>query len=114
MASRWAQRESSQPSSWRQALLFNSLLLLLPILAARIIAAAYTTDIVSDPMSVEARAETRIQIDRAFGNLTPNNTDARDFWAARISQTLRERDFAAARQADSHAPLQNRVREAFG
>lgn len=105
MASRWAQRESSQPSSWRQALLFNSLLLLLPILAARIIAAAYTTDIVSDPMSVEARAETRIQIDRAFGNLTPNNTDARDFWAARISQTLRERDFAAARGYLLAAPL---------
>lgn len=105
MASRWAQRESSQPSSWRQALLFNSLLLLLPILAARIIAAAYTTDIASDPMSVEARAETRVQIDRAFGNLIPNNTDARDFWAARISQTLRERDFAAARGYLLAAPL---------
>ena len=105
MASRWAQRESSQPSSWRQALLFNSLLLLLPVLAARIIAAAYTTDIASDPMSVEARTETRTQIERAFGDLTPNNVDARDFWAARISQTLRERDFAAARGYLLAAPL---------
>lgn len=105
MASRWAQRESSQPSSWRQALLFNSLLLLLPILAARIIAAAYTADIVSDPMSVEARAETRVQIDRAFGEIAPRGATARDFWAARISQTLRERDFVAARGYLLAAPV---------
>lgn len=112
MASRWAQRESSRPSSWRQALLFNSLLLLLPILAARIIAAAYTTDIASDPMSAEARAETRIQIDRAFGDLTPSNIEPRDFWAARISQTLRERDFAAARGYLLAAPLMLSRRDA--
>lgn len=97
MASRWAQRESKRPSTWRQSLLFNSILVILPFLAARIIAAAYTADIVSDPMSVEARAETRNQIEDAFRNLKGSDAQARGAWAARIDATLKARDFSAAR-----------------
>ncbi|MEM9054904.1 MAG: hypothetical protein AAGB16_06225, partial [Pseudomonadota bacterium] len=66
MTSRWRQREVQRPSTWRQSLLFNSLILLLPILAARIIIAAYTSDIATDPLSLEARTETRQEIESEF------------------------------------------------
>lgn len=105
MTSRWRQRESGRPSSWRQSLLFNSLLLLLPILASRIIIGAYTSDIATDPMGVEARTETRAQIDQSLRSLAGPVGLERDHWAGRVEQTLRERDFAAARGYLLAAPL---------
>ena len=105
MTSRWRQREVERPSTWRQSLLFNSLILLLPIFAARIIIAAYTSDIATDPLSLEARTETRQEIDEEFRTLViPNGTERRA-WAERIGQTLEERDFSAARGYLLAAPL---------
>ena len=105
MASRWRQREASRPSSWRQSLLFNSLLLLLPIMAARVIDGAYTSDIANDPMSLQARTETQQQIENTFRGLTPKDGMERTHWAARIEETLKERDFSAARGYLLAAPL---------
>lgn len=105
MTSRWRQREVERPSTWRQSLLFNSLILLLPIFAARIVIAAYTSDIATDPLSLEARTETRQEIDSEFRKLTAPLGEERRFWAARIDQTLQERDFSAARGYLLAAPL---------
>ncbi len=105
MTSRWRQRESGRPSSWRQSLLFNSLLLLLPILASRIIIGAYTSDIATDPMGVEALKETRAQIEQSLRGFAGPVGSERDHWAGRVEQTLRERDFAAARGYLLAAPL---------
>lgn len=105
MTSRWRQREVQRPSTWRQSLLFNSLILLLPILASRIIIAAYTSDIATDPLSLEARTETRQEIDDEFRKLVIPNGNERIAWAARIEQTLEERDFSAARGYLLAAPL---------
>lgn len=105
MASRWRQREATRPSTWRQSLLFNSLLLLLPIMASRIIIAAYTSDIATDPMSLQARTETRAHIEETFRTLTPGENEARAHWAGRIEDTLNERDFPAARGYLLAAPL---------
>jgi hypothetical protein len=105
MTSRWRQREIERPSTWRQSLLFNSLILLLPIFAARIIIAAYTSDIATDPLSLDARTETRQQIEEEFRALViPNGTERRA-WAERIGQTIDERDFSAARGYLLAAPL---------
>lgn len=105
MTSRWRQREVERPSTWRQSLLFNSLILLLPIFAARIVIAAYTSDIATDPLSLEARTETRQEIDSEFRKLTAPLGEERRLWAARIDQTLQERDFSAARGYLLAAPL---------
>ncbi len=105
MASRWRQRETTRPSTWRQSLLFNSLLLLLPIMASRIIIAAYTSDIATDPMSLQARTETRAHIEDSFRSLTTEDGEARAQWARRIEATLSERDFPAARGYLLAAPL---------
>ncbi len=105
MTSRWRQREVQRPSTWRQSLLFNSLILLLPIFAARIIIAAYTSDIATDPLSLEARTETRQEIEAEFQDLVIPNGRERQAWAARIEQTLDERAFSAARGYLLAAPL---------
>ncbi|MDJ0920520.1 MAG: hypothetical protein QNI84_05290 [Henriciella sp.] len=97
MTSRWKQREFKRQSTWRQSLLFNSLLLILPIMAARIIIGAYTSDIATDPLSQEARMETLQEIESSFRGLSGTETIARDVWARKIESTLAERDFSAAR-----------------
>ncbi|MEM7329604.1 MAG: hypothetical protein AAF437_12745 [Pseudomonadota bacterium] len=105
MTSRWRQREVQRPSTWRQSLLFNSLILLIPIFAARVIVAAYTSDIATDPLSLEARTETRAEIDDEFRALIAPSGQERLAWAQRIEQTLDERDFSAARGYLLAAPL---------
>ena len=105
MTSRWRQREIERPSTWRQSLLFNSLILLIPIFAARILVSAYTSDIATDPLSLEARTETRQEIDSEFRKLTAPLGEERRQWADRIDQTLQERDFSAARGYLLAAPL---------
>ena len=105
MPSRWRQREASRASTWRQSLLFNSLILILPIFAAHIVVAAYTSDIATDPMGVDARTETRDKIEESLAALTPPTDRARDAWAQRIETTLNERDFSAARGYLLAAPL---------
>ena len=105
MTSRWRQREVQRPSTWRQSLLFNSLILLIPIFAARVIVAAYTSDIATDPLSLEARTETRAEIDSEFRDLSAPGGQERLAWAQRIEQTLDQRDFSAARGYLLAAPL---------
>ncbi|MEO0608186.1 MAG: hypothetical protein AAFY82_08125 [Pseudomonadota bacterium] len=78
-------------------MLFNSLILLIPIFAARIVVAAYTSDIATDPLSLEARTETRQEIESEFRKLAAFPGEERRHWASRIDQTLNERDFSAAR-----------------
>jgi hypothetical protein len=97
MASRWRQGKRVRPSTWRQALLFNALALLLPVLAANTIIAAFTTSAITNPNSIEARTETRAEIDKAFEALRLSDTTARQSWASRIDQTVTERAFSAAR-----------------
>lgn len=105
MTSRWRQREFERPSTWRQSLLFNSLMLLMPIFASQIITAAYTSDMATDSLSLEALSETRQEIDEEFRTLViPNGTERRA-WAERIEATLDERDFSAARGYLLAAPL---------
>ncbi len=105
MASRWRQREAGRPSSWRQSLLFNSLLMLLPIMAARIIAMAYTSDIATDPMGLQARTETRQEIEEKFRSIGAEEGQDRARWSSRVEVTLQERDFSAARGYLLAAPL---------
>ncbi|NQY41019.1 MAG: hypothetical protein HRT80_13075 [Henriciella sp.] len=80
-------------------------MLLMPIFASQIITAAYTSDMATDSLSLEALSETRQEIDEEFRTLViPNGTERRA-WAERIEATLDERDFSAARGYLLAAPL---------
>ena len=98
-------RESSRQGTWRQALLFNSLLLLLAVLGARIMTKAYTAESVGDVPDIQARTETRRAIDEAFQTIVPKGNVARAFWADQISRELSARDFSAARGYLLAAPV---------
>lgn len=97
MSSRWRQREARRASTWRQSLLFNSLLLLLPVFAAEIVTEAFSADLASQMNSPIAQIETRDQIREALGELIPGSENKREAWAARVSETLNEGNFPAAR-----------------
>lgn len=97
MALRWRNGKTVRPSTWRQALLFNALLLFLPVLAANTIISAYTTSALTNPNSIEARNETRSEIERAFTSLRSADSTARQDWAMRIDGAVANRDFASAR-----------------
>lgn len=98
-------RESPRQGTWRQALLFNSLLILLAVLGARIMTNAYTAESVGDVPDIQARTETRRAIDEAFQTIIPKGNVARAFWADQISRELASRDFSAARGYLLAAPV---------
>ena len=98
-------READRKGTWRQALVFNSLLLVLAVLAVRILVIAYTPESVGDVADVQARDETRREIDRAFETIVPDGIPARTFWAEQIARELSTRDFSAARGYLLAAPV---------
>lgn len=98
-------READRKGTWRQALVFNSLLLVLAVLAVRILVNAYTPESVGDVADVQARDETRREIDRAFETIVPEGIPARTFWAEQIARELSTRDFSAARGYLLAAPV---------
>ena len=65
--------ERRRRSTWRQALVFNGLLLLLPILSARLLISAHAGGDLGNVVDRQARAETRIEIDANLAALVPPN-----------------------------------------
>ena len=98
-------KEQDRSGTWRQALLFNSLLLLLIVLGTRVLTNAYTAQSVGDVPDIQARNETRREIDMAFETIVPKGNVARAFWADQIARELEARDFSAARGYLLAAPV---------
>lgn len=98
-------REKDRHGTWRQALLFNSLLLLIVVLGTRVLTNAYTAESVGDVPDIQARNETRKEIDTAFQTIVPKGNVARAFWADQIARELESRDFSAARGYLLAAPV---------
>lgn len=98
-------KEQDRSGTWRQALLFNSLLLLLIVLGTRVLTNAYTAQSVGDVPDIQARNETRREIDMAFETIVPKGNVARAFWADQIARELDARDFSAARGYLLAAPV---------
>lgn len=97
MARYHRRRELEEKGSWRHALVFNSLLLILAVLAVRVLVNAYSTQSLDGSLDAEARDNTRREIDKAFETIVPDGVPSRAYWAEQIANELALRDFSAAR-----------------
>lgn len=97
MARYHRRREADQRGTWRQALVFNSLLLILAVLACRVLVNAYGLQRLDGVTDIQAREETRREIDQAFETIVPDGMPSRAYWADQIANELETRDFSAAR-----------------
>ncbi|WP_430402184.1 hypothetical protein [Hyphomonas sp.] len=81
-----------------QAVIFNSLLILMPVIGAQILGGAFSGATFSDAPSVEAIDQTRHNMDEAFTAMAPRNAaDKYKFWHDIVSRELTARDVTAAR-----------------
>ena len=80
-----------------QAVIFNSMLILIPVIAAQVLGAAFSGAAFSDSPGIEAIDQTRKNMDEAFSSFAPRNPgDRYEFWYDVVDRELGERDIAAA------------------
>ncbi|WP_156945635.1 hypothetical protein [Hyphomonas johnsonii] len=78
--------------------MFNSLLILIPVIAAQILAGAFSGATFSESPAVESIDQTRRNMDETFAAMAPRNAaDKYKFWHDIISRELAARDVTAAR-----------------
>ncbi len=93
-----ASRKAAGPASgWTSGLIFNALLLLVPVLAVNVMSATFAGQAQSDEPSAESVADTRKAIESAFEQLSVPGDDARAYWAGLVDRELDARNVSAAR-----------------
>ena len=90
-------RQSGLSPGWLQAVVFNGLLIVLPLLAASAVAGVFDARDYPDEPTAAAVAETKDALEEAFADLVPRRADRRAYWADLVDRELRARDLAAAR-----------------
>jgi hypothetical protein len=91
-------KRSIRSSGWMQAVMFNSLLILIPVIGAQVVGGAFSGATFSEAPSVEAIDQTRHNMDDAFTAMAPRNAaDKYKFWHDIVSRELTARDVTAAR-----------------
>ena len=84
-------------AGWMQAVVFNAMLILLPVTGAKVLGAAFSGAAFSDSPGIEAIDQTRKNMDDAFASFAPRNPgDRYEFWYDVVDRELSERDVAAA------------------
>ena len=90
-------KRTDKTSGWMPAVIFNSLLILTPVIAAQVLGAAFSGASFSESPAIEAIDQTRRNIDAAFASFAPRNPgDRYEFWYDVVDRELGERDMAAA------------------
>jgi hypothetical protein len=90
-------KSTGKTSGWMQAVVFNSMLILLPVIGAQVLGAAFSGSAFSDSPGIEAIDQTRKNMDDAFASFAPRNpSDRYEFWYDVVDRELSERDVAAA------------------
>ena len=80
-----------------QAVVFNSMLILIPVIGAQVLGAAFSGAAFSDSPGIEAIDQTRKNMDDAFTSFAPRNpSDRYEFWYDVVDRELSEQDVAAA------------------
>lgn len=78
--------------------MFNSLLILMPVIAAQTLGHVYSGVSITDTPNVEAIDHTRRNMDDAFAAMAPRNGgDRMRYWSDIVSRELAEKDASAAR-----------------
>ncbi len=91
-------REASANRGWLLAILFNTLLILIPVMAARTIAGAYSGGAIAETPSLDAIAQTRIRMDEAFEDIAPRSAARRlPDWQNRVMDALEAHDYSTMR-----------------
>lgn len=93
------------PSYWIQAVLFNALLMLIPLLAADTIKSAFSTNALSDEPTIESLEATRESIDAAFRSLASSKVERKEYWTNQIDKYLAQKNVAAAEGFLLAAPI---------
>ncbi len=80
------------------AVIFNSLLILIPVISSQVLDSAYSGAAFSDSPGIEAIDQTRSNIDSAFASLAPRNPQDRlRYWSDIVARELNDNDISAAR-----------------
>ena len=90
-------QNSNRSTAWFLALIFNGLMFLLPIIAARVVIIAFSGSGIGQAPTPEALTETRRNIEAEFERMAPRSEDARLYWSNLIERELRAKDLSAAR-----------------
>jgi len=90
-------KSTDKTSGWMQAVIFNSMLILIPVIAARVLGSAFSGAAFSDSPGIEAIDQTRKNMDDAFASFAPRNPgDRYEFWYDIVDRELTAQDVAAA------------------
>lgn len=80
------------------AVMFNSLLILLPVIGANTVRKAYEGVGVAEQPTIDAIMQTKDRIDHAFEELSPNEAGRKlPFWQEKVQRALEEKDVDALR-----------------
>ena len=80
------------------AVMFNSLLILLPVIGANTVRNAYEGVGVAEQPTIDAIMQTKDRIDHAFEELSPNEAGRKlPFWQDKVQRALEEKDVDALR-----------------
>ncbi len=80
------------------AVMFNSLLILLPVIASNTVRQAYAGTGVSEQPTIDAIMQTRERMAAAFEELAPNEASRKlPFWQDKVQRALEEKDMDALR-----------------
>ncbi len=80
------------------AVMFNSLLILLPVIASNTVKQAYEGVGVAEQPTIDAIIQTKARIDREFEELAPNEARRKlPFWQDKVQRALEEKDVDALR-----------------
>jgi len=90
-------RKGDHSPGWIQAVVFNTVMLLTPFLAANAISGLFAAQNFAPEPRIEAIVATRERVDMAFADIVPRSVNRRAFWADRIDQALRDNNIPAAR-----------------
>jgi hypothetical protein len=94
-------RQRKQPTKqagWMLAVMFNSLLILLPVIASNTVRKAYDGVGVAETPTVDAIYQTSNRMSEAFKELSPKENDRKlPFWQDKVQRALEDRDPDALR-----------------
>ena len=82
---------------WMPAIIFNSLLVLIPLIAVNVLSSGFSNSPHNQTPTAEILLETRRTMDNAFEKISINDKTARAQWAALIAEQLDDRNLSAAR-----------------